>query len=39
MIINNIKWRMSMLLCVIIFLGIIFNVLGQIFGGNDKWGE
>lgn len=27
------------LLPIIIVLGIIFNVLGQIFGGNDKWGE
>jgi hypothetical protein len=24
---------------VIIGIGIFLNVLGQIFGGNDRWGE
>lgn len=24
---------------VIIGIGISLNVLGQIFGGNDRWGE
>lgn len=30
---------MNVLFGIIIGIGLILNVLGQIFGGNDRWGE
>ena len=30
---------MDFSLYIIIGLGVALNVIGQIFGGNDKWGE
>lgn len=30
---------MNFFWCIIIGIGIFLNVVAQIFGGNDKWGE